>query len=185
MKKISFLILIISFCLLLTACGNTEEVTTAVTTTETTTQTTTAATTTEATTVTTTKAATTAATTTEATTAAVKMVCSASADNPYLNAVVQKYGIDPYYLVAYYNDSGNSNGNLVFEFDGTTNSDGRLKRTNDTLKNIYTVDSSYNAKKATGTAAEGNEYSSADSLKCKYFVKLVVFKYSGNDIQNA
>jgi len=113
------------------------------------------------------------------------MLVSADPQNPYLNAVVQKYGLDPATLVAFYASSMKTDGNLVFEFDGSVGSNGKPVRTTKTLINIYTVDENLVAKKATGKASEGNEYSKRDSLYCEYFVKWVVFKIYAKDIQNA
>lgn len=113
------------------------------------------------------------------------MLVSADPSNPFLNAVVEKYGVSADRLVAFYASSMKTNGNLVYEFDGTTNSSGKMVRNTSTLKNIYTVDENLVAKKATGTPEEGNEYSKKDSLYCEYFSKWVVFKVYGKAIQDA
>ena len=115
------------------------------------------------------------------------MLVSADPSNPFIEAVVQKYGISPDRLVAFYASSMQTDGNLVFEFDGSVNSGGKPIRTTKTLKNIYTVSPAPEllAKKATGTVAEGNEYSERDSKYCELFVKWIVFKVYAKDIQNA
>jgi len=113
------------------------------------------------------------------------MLVSADPSNPFLNAVVLKYGVSPQRLVAFYASSMKKDANLVFEFDGTRDKYGKPVRDTSTLKNIYTVSASLEAKKATGTAAEGNEYSTKDSLYCEYFTKWVIFKVYANDIKNA
>ncbi len=116
-----------------------------------------------------------------------KMVFSSDPQNAFVSAVVAKYGVNASNLVAYYVSSGNSNGNLVYEFDGTLGSDGRPVRTKDTLKNIYTVSAPPEllAKKASGTAAEGNEYNERDTWLCRYFTENVVFRFFAEEIQNA
>ena len=113
------------------------------------------------------------------------MLVSSDPSNQYIAAVVAKYGVNSSNLVAFYASSMTTDGNLVFEFDGSIGSDGRPVRTTKTLKNIYTVDKDLVAKKATGTAEEGNEYTKKESLYCEYFVKWVVFKVYAKDIQNA
>ena len=116
-----------------------------------------------------------------------KMVFSSDPQNAFISAVVAKYSVDASNLVAYYVSGGDSNGNLVFEFDGTVGSDGRRLRTRDTLKNIYTVSPPPEliAKKASGTAAEGNEYNERDTKLCRYFTDYVLFRFFADDIQNA
>ncbi|MCR4564243.1 MAG: hypothetical protein K5755_06390 [Clostridiales bacterium] len=116
-----------------------------------------------------------------------KMVFTSDPDNPFINAVVSRYGVNASNLVAYYVSSGTSGANLVYEFDGTVGSDGRPVRTLDTLKNIYTVSAPPEllAKKASGTAAEGNEYNEKDTKLCRFFTEQVVFRFFAKDIQNA
>ena len=86
-----------------------------------------------------------------------EMVFSDSADNKYLAAVVTKYGVNSKNLAAIYTVPDN-NGNLVLEFDGTTDENGKLVRTSDTLIAIYTVDKELNCKRASEDSSL-NEYS--------------------------
>lgn len=176
MKKASIcLVLIICVSVFLLSCGKKEESTTTATTDSTTITVTTTITTTTTTT-----------TVSESTTKdAGKMVCSSSPNNPYLNSVVKKYGVDPSFLVAYYNENGTADGNLVFEFNGNKNSDGVMIRSYNNIKNIYTVDASYNCKKATGSKSDGNEYSLVETYALKILAQQAIFKYFADDIQNA
>lgn len=116
-----------------------------------------------------------------------KMVFSSDPENIFISAVVAKYGVDASNLVAFYVSSEKSNANLVYEFDGTVGSDGRAVRSKKTLKNIYTVSAPPEllAKKASGTAAEGNEYDEKDTKLCQYFTDNVLFRFFAKDIQNA
>lgn len=85
-----------------------------------------------------------------------EMAFSDSADNKYLAAVVSKYGVNSKNLAAIYTVPDN-NGNLVLEFDGTTDESGKLVRTSDTLIAIYTVDKELNCKRASEDSSL-NEY---------------------------
>ena len=75
-----------------------------------------------------------------------KMKYSDSADNKYLSAVAEKYSLNPKKLAAIYTVPDN-NGNLVLEFSGVKNMNGKLIRNETTLVNIYTVDKDLNIKK--------------------------------------
>jgi hypothetical protein len=116
-----------------------------------------------------------------------KMVFSSDPNNPFISAVVKRYGVSASNLVAYYVSSGTSNANLVYEFNGTIGADGRPVRNKDTLKSIYTVSAPPEllAKKASGTAAEGNEYNEKDTKLCRFFTDNVVFRFFGDELQNA
>lgn len=116
-----------------------------------------------------------------------KMVFSSDPNNIFISAVVKKYSVNASNLVAYYLASEDTNGNLVYEFDGTIGSDGRPVRTIETLKNIYAVSAppELTAKKASGTAAEGNEYNERDTRLCRYFTEFVVFRFFSEELQNA
>ena len=116
-----------------------------------------------------------------------KMVFSSDPENIFITAVVSRYGVNASNLVAYYASSQSSNGNLVYEFDGTLGSDGRPVRTKETLKSIYTVSAPPEllAKKASGTAAEGKEYDEKDTKLCQFFTEQVVFRFFAKDLQNA
>jgi len=116
-----------------------------------------------------------------------KMVFSSDPNNAFIMAVVNKYGVNASNLVAYYASSQTTNANLVYEFNGTVGSNGRPVRTIDTLVNIYTVTAPPEllAKKASGTKAEGNEYDEKDTKLCRFFTENVLFRFFGDEIQNA
>ncbi len=66
------------------------------------------------------------------------MIFSDDPSNRYIQAVVQKYGTDAALLAAIYTEPA-ADTNMVWEFDGTVNADGKLIRNADTLKYVYTV----------------------------------------------
>ena len=78
-------------------------------------------------------------------------------DNKYIKAVAQKYSVNSENLVALYTVPDND-GNIVLEFDGSTDGNGKLIRTKDTLISIYSVDQSLNSKRASENLSL-NEYS--------------------------
>lgn len=86
-----------------------------------------------------------------------EMAFSDSADNKYINTIVNKYGVDSKNLVALYTVPEND-GNMVLEFDGSTDGNGKLIRTKDTLISIYTIDKNLNSKRASENRSL-NEYS--------------------------
>ena len=86
-----------------------------------------------------------------------EMAFSDKADNKFIRSVADKYGLDTKNLVALYTVPEN-NGNMVLEFDGTTDSTGKLIRNKDTLIAIYTIDKNLNSKRASQDKSL-NEYS--------------------------
>lgn len=86
-----------------------------------------------------------------------EMEFSESKDNKYLASVAKKYNLNTENLVAIYTVPDN-NGNLVLEFDGSCDSNGKPIRTADTLTAIYSIDKDFNSKRASETT-ELNEYS--------------------------
>ncbi len=86
-----------------------------------------------------------------------EMAFSDSADNKYIKAIVNKYGADAKNLVALYTVPDND-GNIVLEFDGTTDNNGKLIRNKDTLISIYSIDKNLNSKRASENLSL-NEYS--------------------------
>ncbi len=86
-----------------------------------------------------------------------EMAFSDDANNKYIKTVVNKYGVNAENLVALYTVPDN-NGNIVLEFDGSRNANGKLIRTTDTLISIYSVDKSLNSKRASENSSL-NEYS--------------------------
>lgn len=86
-----------------------------------------------------------------------EMAFSDNADNKYIKAIVNKYGVNAQYLAAIYTVPEND-GNIVLEFDGTTDSNGKLIRNKDTLISIYSIDKNLNSQRASETLSL-NEYS--------------------------
>lgn len=86
-----------------------------------------------------------------------EMSFSDSADNKYINAIVTKYGVNAEYLVALYTVPDND-GNIVLEFDGTRDGNGKLIRDESTLISIYSIDKNLNSKRASEKLSL-NEYS--------------------------
>ncbi len=79
---------------------------------------------------------------TESTTAAPQkkgdMIFTEDANDPFMQAIVQKYNVDPARLAGIYMSPA-SDSNYFWEFDGTTDANGKLVRNADTLKYVYTV----------------------------------------------
>ena len=86
-----------------------------------------------------------------------EMAFSDKADNKFIKSVADKYALNTKNLVALYTVPEN-NGNIVLEFDGTTDSNGKLIRNKDTLIAIYTIDKNLNSKRASEDKSL-NEYS--------------------------
>ena len=73
------------------------------------------------------------------------MAFSDDPNNRYISSVASKYGLDSSNLVALYTVPENDS-NIVLEFDGSKDSNGRLIRTDKTLVAIYSIDRSLNSK---------------------------------------
>ncbi|MBQ8184116.1 MAG: hypothetical protein IJ025_09505 [Clostridia bacterium] len=86
-----------------------------------------------------------------------EMAFSDNADNKYIKAIVTKYGVNPENLVALYTVPDND-GNIVLEFDGSKDSNGKLIRDESSLISIYSIDKNLNSKRASETHSL-NEYS--------------------------
>lgn len=86
-----------------------------------------------------------------------EMVFSDSADNKYIKAISTKYGVDSKTLAVLYTVPDND-GNIVLQFDGSTDADGKLIRNESTLIAIYSVDKNLNSKCASEDHSL-NEYS--------------------------
>lgn len=91
-----------------------------------------------------------------------EMAFSESSDNKFIKSVADKYGLDTKNLVVFYTVPEN-NGNMVLEFDGTTDSNGKLIRNKDTLVAIYTIDKDLNSKRASKNSSL-NEYSYGEMM---------------------
>ncbi len=102
------------------------------------------------------------------------MVFTYDANNKYMKAVIDKYGVDPQNLACTYTVPDND-GNLVFEFDGTTK-DGKRVRTMDTLVAVYTVDKELNCKRASRDESK-NEYPKNEMEVMFFSVKYILKKY--------
>ena len=86
-----------------------------------------------------------------------EMAFSDDANNKYIKAIVNKYGVNAENLVALYTVPDND-GNIVLEFDGSRDNNGKPIRNKDTLISIYSVDKSLNSKRASENSSL-NEYS--------------------------
>lgn len=95
-----------------------------------------------------------------------EMAFSDSADNKYIKAIVDKYGVDSKNLVALYTVPDND-GNIVLEFDGSTDGNGKLIRNEETLISIYSIDKNLNSKRASESLSL-NEYSYGE-MKVMFF----------------
>lgn len=85
-----------------------------------------------------------------------EMAFSDDPGNRYINAVATKYGLDSSRLVALYTVPEND-ANIVLEFDGSKDSNGKLVRTDKTLVAIYSIDKALNSKCASKNSSK-NEY---------------------------
>ena len=95
-----------------------------------------------------------------------EMAFSDSADNKYIKAITTKYSVDSKNLVALYTVPDND-GNIVLEFDGSTDNNGKLIRNKDTLIAIYSIDKNFNSKRASEKLSL-NEYSYGE-MKVMFF----------------
>lgn len=103
-------------------------------------------------------------------------VFSDDPDNKYISAVASKYNLDKSLLAAVYTIP-DADGNMVMEFDGTKDENGKLIRDENTLKAIYTVDKNLNSKRASKDA-KLNEYSSIESKTMFFTVtKYIIPKF--------
>lgn len=79
---------------------------------------------------------------TEPTTAAPQkkgdMIFTEDSNDPFIQAIVQKYSVDPARLAGIYMSPA-SDSNYFWEFDGTQDANGKLVRNTSTLKYVYTV----------------------------------------------
>lgn len=96
-------------------------------------------------------------------------ILSDSADNEFIKLVSEKYGVDPKNLVAIYAipDKGN---NFVLEFDGTTDANGNIVKSPDTLKRVHQVDKERNIVTATGSVSGNVGVSYAEGKFVFYIV---------------
>lgn len=94
------------------------------------------------------------------------MAFSDSADNRYIKAIAEKYGVDPSLLAAIYTVPVNDS-NMVLQFNGATKADGSLQRDKNTLVAIYTIDKALNSKRASENKSL-NEYPYGE-MKVIYF----------------
>ncbi len=95
-----------------------------------------------------------------------EMAFSDSAKNKYNKAIIDKYGVNPENIVAIYTVPDND-GNLVLEFDGSVDANGKKIRTKDTLTAIYSIDKNLVSKCASENSSK-NEYSYGE-MKVIYF----------------
>lgn len=85
-----------------------------------------------------------------------EMAFSDDPNNKYISAVAAKYGVSAEKLVALYTVPDNDS-NIVLEFDGTKDGNGKLIRNEDTLVAIYSIDLALNSKCASKDSSK-NEY---------------------------
>lgn len=91
-----------------------------------------------------------------------EMAFSDSADNKFIKSVAEKYQVDAKNLVVLYTVPEND-GNIVLQFDGSKDSNGKLIRNKDTLIAIYTIDKNLNSKRASKSNSL-NEYSYGEMM---------------------
>ncbi len=91
-----------------------------------------------------------------------EMAFSDSPNNKYIKAIVKKYKVDAKNLVALYTVPDND-GNIVLQFDGTTDKNGKLIRNEDTLVSIFTIDKNFDSKCASENK-KLNEYSFGEKM---------------------
>ncbi len=84
------------------------------------------------------------------------MAFSDDPDNKFIASVSAKYGVSTDKLVVLYTVPDN-NSNIVLEFDGSKDSNGRPVRNTDTLVAIYSIDLALNSKCASKDSSR-NEY---------------------------
>lgn len=109
-------------------------------------------------------------------------VFSDDPSNKYIEAVASKYNIDTALLAAVYTIP-DADGNIVMEFDGTTDDTGRILRNADTLIAIYTVDKSLNSKRASNDKAK-NEYSTIEAKTMFFSVTKYIIPKFENELSN-
>ncbi len=68
-------------------------------------------------------------------------------ENKYIKAIVEKYKVNPAFLVAIYTEPESDN-NIVLEFDGTLKDDGTYLRSPDNLARLYTITADLKIEKA-------------------------------------
>lgn len=94
------------------------------------------------------------------------MAFSDSADNKYIKLVADKYGVSPsvlaaIYTLAYEGMEQEADGNIVLQFDGSVDSEGKLIRTEDTLEMIYMIDADDVCTKASVDGSQQDDYNAA------------------------
>lgn len=77
--------------------------------------------------------------------------------NKFITAVAEKYGLDTSLLAAVYTDPV-SDSNQVWQFNGKTDSSGKLLRNADTLKYVYSVSADCSKIKRTGGLTGNDGY---------------------------
>lgn len=95
------------------------------------------------------------------------------ADNKFIQAVVQKYGCDPARLACIYVvPEGDSN--HVFEFNGRTDSNGKLIRNKRTLKYVYTLNANCSEITRAGGATGNDGLTAAQGLVIMQLTKELI-----------
>lgn len=91
-----------------------------------------------------------------------EMAFSDSPDNRYISAVADKYGVNSENLVAIYTVPQNDS-NMVLEFSGEKDDNGKLIRDSSTLVAIYTIDAALNSQRASKDSSK-NEYDTGEMM---------------------
>ena len=105
-----------------------------------------------------------------------EMEFSDSKDNKYVKAIADKYSVDPQLLAAIYTVPDND-GNIVLQFDGSKDGNGKLIRTEDTLVAIYSIKKDFTSKRASRDDAL-NEYPSGErTVMFMYTTKYIMPKF--------
>ena len=105
-----------------------------------------------------------------------EMEFSDSKDNKYVKAIADKYSVDPQLLAAIYTVPDND-GNIVLQFDGSKDGNGKLIRTEDTLVAIYSIKKDFTSKRASLDDAL-NEYPSGErTVMFMYTTKYIMPKF--------
>lgn len=103
--------------------------------------------------------------------------------NKYISSVVSKYNVDPSLLAAVYTIP-DADGNIVMEFDGSKDENGKLQRNADTLVAIYTVDKNLNSKRASNDKSK-NEYSTIESKTMFFSVTKYIIPKFESELNNS
>ena len=88
---------------------------------------------------------------------------SDSADNKYIKLISEKYDVPAsllaaIFIIPYEGMEDEADGNMVLRFDGSKDDKGKLIRTKDTLKTIYTIDAKGNCERLSVDGSESSDF---------------------------